>query len=469
MSSDQVAQRQNVKARRKGCGVLLTLALLGFLLLAVPAVIYLFFTLRAAKLVRAELDEIRAAGEPVSAEDLDAYYEYPPLEEDATQLWLAALKPLDGPAYSEACGELPIVGDSDEEKVIPPPGQPWEDLEAAEQFLAQYADSLDLLHQAAKKGGAARFDRKSSDGYEMPLPNVILLRSGARVLALQVHVRAHRGDVHGAAESIHAIFMIGNSLDKDPVMLSLRVRTVVNWIGFELIQELIPHVEFPDDDLAVLRADIQAIDYDQALERATIGQRAVCIMAFKDPALLRDLGISRLMALVPRDEDLLLCLRFMNEHVAATKQPWPQRLDDTQAAKDAYYDFFRTDSSITRFRYQVTRSILPAITAFVTSAAENEALAQAADTALAIEQFSRKNGGLPDKLDELVPEFLDKVPIDPFDGQPLRYVVRKNEYVIYSIGKDRIDNGGQILEEKDEFGDYVQNPDVIFAVKRSSP
>jgi hypothetical protein len=120
MSGDQVAQGQKVKTRRKGCGVLLRLALLGFLLLAVPAVAYLFFMLRAGNLVRAELEKIRAAGEPVSAEDLDAYYEYPPLEEDATQLWLAALKPLDGPAYSEACGELPIVGYSEEEKVVCP-------------------------------------------------------------------------------------------------------------------------------------------------------------------------------------------------------------------------------------------------------------------------------------------------------------------------------------------------------------
>jgi len=98
--------------------------------------------------------------------------------------------------------------------------------------------------------------------------------------------------------------------------------------------------------------------------------------------------------------------------------------------------------------------------------AVDEATRDAADAALAIEQFRRKHDRLPETLDELVPEFLDAVPIDPFDGKPLRYVVREDAYVIYSIGRDRADDGGEILDEVDEDGWEVENPDVIFPVKR---
>jgi len=44
-----------------------------------------------------------------------------------------------------------------------------------------------------------------------------------------------------------------------------------------------------------------------------------------------------------------------------------------------------------------------------------------AGTACAIERFHLKYKKFPQKLEQLVPEFLPKIPIDPFDGKPLRY------------------------------------------------
>ena len=250
------------------------------------------------------------------------------------------------------------------------------------------------------------------------------------------------------------------------MIISQLVRLPIQGMACDLLLELLPYVEFSDDDLASLRADIQAIDYGAALERAMIGERALAVNVFRDPASLGDdmVGpvVSRLGA---RNDDLLLFLQSMNGVVAATRKPCPQRLDDMQAVQD---ELQTSVSGINRFRYIVTSLALPSssLVPFAESFARNEATIRAADAALAIEQFSRKNGRLPDKLDELLPEFLDKVPIDPFDGKPLRYAVREDVYVIYSIGTDRVDDGGRILEEEDEFGIDIQNPDLIFPVKR---
>jgi hypothetical protein len=38
---------------------------------------------------------------------------------------------------------------------------------------------------------------------------------------------------------------------------------------------------------------------------------------------------------------------------------------------------------------------------------------------------------------------LTPLPIDPFDGAPLRYRIDATEYVIYSVGKDGVDQGGK--------------------------
>ena len=44
-----------------------------------------------------------------------------------------------------------------------------------------------------------------------------------------------------------------------------------------------------------------------------------------------------------------------------------------------------------------------------------------ARTALAIERYRLATGAVPSELDELVPEHLQEMPLDPFDGRPIRY------------------------------------------------
>ena len=60
--------------------------------------------------------------------------------------------------------------------------------------------------------------------------------------------------------------------------------------------------------------------------------------------------------------------------------------------------------------------------------------------ALALRAYTQANGGLPESLDALVPGYLEAIPLDRFDGAPLRY--SKAKAVVYSIGDDLVDSGG---------------------------
>ena len=62
---------------------------------------------------------------------------------------------------------------------------------------------------------------------------------------------------------------------------------------------------------------------------------------------------------------------------------------------------------------------------------------------LALHQYHHAHGAWPVTLDPLVPDRLGTLPPDPADGQPLRYLVRDDRPVIYSLGADRDDDGGQ--------------------------
>jgi hypothetical protein len=64
---------------------------------------------------------------------------------------------------------------------------------------------------------------------------------------------------------------------------------------------------------------------------------------------------------------------------------------------------------------------------------------------LAMRAYRIEKGRLPQKLEELVPEYLDVIPVDDFDGKPLRYNPAKR--VVYSVGKDLKDEGGSTKAE----------------------
>lgn len=80
---------------------------------------------------------------------------------------------------------------------------------------------------------------------------------------------------------------------------------------------------------------------------------------------------------------------------------------------------------------------------------------------LAVEEFHRDHGAYPDRLDELVPDYLPRLPIDYADGQTMRYRREGDGFLLYSIGHDRVDDGG---EKPDPYAGGVR--DIVYSRER---
>jgi hypothetical protein len=96
----------------------------------------------------------------------------------------------------------------------------------------------------------------------------------------------------------------------------------------------------------------------------------------------------------------------------------------------------------------------------VRRAAENHFLTLAdrrlAATALAVRLYQIDHGGArPQRLDELVPAYLPKVPLDAMaaGGQPIRYLPRAEHPVLYSVGRNAADDAGDEAAMPHEFGE----------------
>jgi hypothetical protein len=68
--------------------------------------------------------------------------------------------------------------------------------------------------------------------------------------------------------------------------------------------------------------------------------------------------------------------------------------------------------------------------------------ARVARVCLAIVSFRLENGRMPENPAELVPAHIDSILLDPMDGKPLRYKKAEKGVLVYSIGADSVDNGG---------------------------
>jgi hypothetical protein len=82
----------------------------------------------------------------------------------------------------------------------------------------------------------------------------------------------------------------------------------------------------------------------------------------------------------------------------------------------------------------------PSWPGFLSSKCRENSTIAATQAVLALQCYKADHGEYPAQLDALVPRYLPALPLDDFDGLPLRYL--RDKKILYSIDRDLIDSGG---------------------------
>lgn len=87
---------------------------------------------------------------------------------------------------------------------------------------------------------------------------------------------------------------------------------------------------------------------------------------------------------------------------------------------------------------------------------------EATATVLALQWYrSDHNGRYPETLEELIPDYLPRLPMDRYNpGAPLRYMADADTFRLYSIGPNKQDNGG--MHNYYDFDTDREQSDLIF-------
>jgi hypothetical protein len=186
--------------------------------------------------------------------------------------------------------------------------------------------------------------------------------------------------------------------------------------------------------LGRLAGALAALDHDDVIRRMLLQRR---VQAIQESGLSPFAGRrSTWQSAIDRPwrmRRLNGLLAWFAQMLEGADAPWPERID-----------------LAARFPPGIRGPVRPALRerpALLTeSRVDHLGPLRAARTAVAIERFRRDHAEqLPSGLQDLVPAYLPAIPIDPFSGQPLRFMSNGSGYVVYGVGKDRRDDGGDIV------------------------
>ncbi|HCE45542.1 MAG TPA: hypothetical protein DET40_18535 [Lentisphaeria bacterium] len=384
------------------------------------SVSYLGYLLFLDSVLESKLGKIRKAGYPTNTEELDKFYTKIPDNENAAIIYGEAFANYqDNPPGIDKnllviCGFAQMPSDTE------PLDQEKKDTSV--RYLAKNAKALELLHKAAK----FQKTRFNFDFYNWT--NVKLfssLRQGARLLEMEGFIALENSDSEKFLESVKDSVALSCSLDEMPIIISVLVQYSAQSLSLEEIQRALIRNTFTDEQLHAMYDAFGRYEESRTLRRAFIGERSFAIK-------WEQLFYSRIFGL-----DRTNCIGYLDilsESVDICGLPPEEMLRRSKELKKKIKDL-----PFYMYECKNTSSGLMNVFDKKCLALANVACNRAG---LAVERYRLKYGKLPEKLFDLKAEFIENVPLDPFDGKELRYKKLPKGYMIYSIGSDCVDNGG---------------------------
>ncbi len=386
--------------------------------------------------LESKLDELRAAGLPTSASEVNDLYKVPAGVNDRTLEWVSAINAVEAANLPKIGSGLPIVGSNS--NPIPPPGQPWADLEASRTLVRSLDKEFLLIRKAASVPGQVRFPVDFSAGVATLLPLTQNARQVARLLQLDAHVSAHEGDFARTLQDIKDMFALSLVLSSEPCSISELVRFALYAVAVSTLEELIPASGWTDTELASLQEFIGTAPFEAEMQRAMASETAILLTEF-DKAPLGPF----------RQANKIAMLKFIEEARGAYSQPWPQPLK-LQAESSLRFNGLSRSSQFNRFKYLSLAIYAPPIEQAGNSTCRAVARQRCLHLGLAAYRYQLQHVRLPATLADLDASLLPagQIPadltIDPYDGQPLRTKIDASGLLIYSVSQNLVDDGGDV-------------------------
>ncbi|MCE1247774.1 MAG: hypothetical protein LWY06_14125 [Firmicutes bacterium] len=412
----------DLKAKKMGFPIL---AIVIFLCIAVSAAIFFYVRYWRVPVNEKEAERYRISGKDLYDKILTA-----PSEENGWPLYVKAYKSLDlksikGNTPSQTIKTWVFRGiDSKEKKLVA-------------EIIEKNKEAVKLAKEAAKKkiiaiGFELPGKQLSASQLQVVSDNIKTIGILPGVLILAGDKEVEKGNNHEAAEIYLSALSICRGFDPEGWGISFRVpitAIINNRLGILLFKlpDNDPVVKYILDELNRIQADIPdlkaSLYLNNYLSRECL-KNMIQSQAAQIGKVPSDLIVDR--ELKSLDAAYLKLLEYADKLGYESMKD----LDKIKAEdKSLIAGSIMIDSDVRYFKmYQVKKVFINGLT-----------------IAAALKKYCGDKGGFPDKLEQLTPDYLSKIPEDPFgiDGKFTYIKNGKTDALLYSFGPDLLDNKGK--------------------------
>ena len=328
------------------------------------------------------------------------------------------------------------------------------------------------------------------------LPHVQAMRRAARLLHVDSRLAVVEGDSDRVVQNIETVLGLANQTADTPTLVNTLVAVATARIGFDQLEEIIS--ESPDflseTQLAKLQDRIQKTDIrswlnyegEQLLLKDMVqrcytddgngdgrmtaagmqllnGELFGMVALVSDNASSSDAPLSRfeqmknawaefkesklaksviaptsLYTCASRTEVLAKAEELYREIESDHKLPFRKSRSSKPDGWKDFDDFLEQNKT----EYILLATVMPPVRPVRAAVDRTVAQKNAVLTALAMYRYHKRNKEWPKTEDDLIPEFLDRMPADILTGKPLHSKIVDDRLLIYSVGMDYDDDGG---------------------------
>lgn len=418
--------------------------------------------------VRAQLEAMRAAGEPTDPASLATWIgDVPPSENGAIKL-LDLIDGFRGADHTQ----------------IPRRARSWSttNLAWAAAERARLQSWRTKIHTALQ-ATQFRYRLGSTNGVaNLRLGHLSAVKQTSTTLAFwAAHSAALKLPDESATDLLDAI-RTARTFDDEPILISWLVRAACLWITANAAENALTLTPFPDARLAELQAAFLEADRPETVSRALITERAFGLEVLRSSPT-EYVKLNQMPAGIPgvpassnsdriretlvqtayqlsggQGSDTEYYLKTLRELIQISRLSGPARMNALLILQN------RFDVESTRWNRHRSRASAEALFEAVKKDQRTATILRSASVACAIERFRNAHQGqLPASLTDLIPTYLPSIPLDPANGQPLRFRPLNPGYVVYGVGPDGEDNQGNSVRK---LGAGDAGTDVPFTVER---
>lgn len=420
-------------------------------------------------LLAAQLDYSRAPGKPVT-------WNNPALKDRAKDI--GAVLQNRGKRKAPGTGQWPLAVPVDliQWHQFLSPDAPATNVQESARGVLEVLKQFDVEFNELASAGArphSVFRLEYDKGFQMLLPHLAGIRSISQTLRLRALAKLGAGDKDGAFADTKLCLRLADALRSEPLLISQLVRLAILQQAIQPIWEGVTQHQWSDSQLREIQRILAAEDILDAYLVAMRTERAFGNAAIDDlrsgrmswsslgdaDGMSGGSGISFAGRFIPAGFfrlNQLTLNRVYQERCLPVFDVENRKVDVEKAMALDSAPELRESGLFNIF----ARMLLPAMSKSASKFAYGEASVDLATTACALERYRLKNGEYPDRLDPLVPEFIDRIPTDVISGTLPHYRREApGRYALYSVGWNQVDDNGEPATTKSGNASDIQQGD----------